>query len=231
MHPLTDFVYGPTLEMAQRCQDLIQWVGDDEKGRISLAYGALMTTLDPRYYLYSRGVLTLHLFTEELCDHLVSVADCNKDLFASNEEEGEAYRIPELITADYRDMEELDDLLKEIGREVLWPIFHVMFGNPPNYFSSVQFARYEHPTNVGTGWHSDTTSEASCVVSLAPELHEGGGTILMPDGAFGPPMYIDPLPKGHAILFNGRKTLHRGLELKSGVRNLMVYWMGNREDC
>jgi len=167
----------------------------------------------------------LRLLTEEGADYFLGVADQMAPYFSPNLDEGKEYQIPEVMLDMYSATNRANLLAREIGKEVLWPLFHVMYGNPPNHFSSVQLARYSAPDNIGTGWHADTESEASCVVSLAPERHKGGGTLLMPYGAFGQPYHLGPLPKGSALLFNGRTTLHRGVELEEGERNLLVYWM------
>lgn len=178
----------------------------------------------------STPLYNLRLLTPAGADYFLEAADMMADHFTPNGEEGVEYQIPEVILNRFETTKEHDALAREIGREVLWPLFHIMYGHPPNHFSSVQLARYSAPENAGTGWHSDTESEASCVVSLAPERHMGGGTMLMPYGALGPSVTIPPLHKGEALLFNGRTTLHRGLEVEHGERNMLVYWMQNK-DC
>lgn len=157
-------------------------------------------------------------------DYFLQYADDNASLFVPNETEGKAYQIPEIVLSTHH---EPMRLASKIGKQILWPIFHLMYGSPPDYFSSIQLARYSDPENLGTGWHCDESSEASCVVSLSPERHTGGGTMLMPYGVFGEPYILPSLPKGDALMFNGRTTLHRGLEVVNGERNLLVYWMTN----
>lgn len=165
------------------------------------------------------------LLTKEGADYFLEVADKMSDYFSPNETEGKEYQIPEVQLDRYLGTHDADWLAREIGREILWPLFTLMYGNPPTQFAAVQLARYSAEDTRGTGWHCDSESEASCVVSLAPERHKGGGTLIMPYGVFGHRRKIYPLLKGQALLFNGRTTLHRGLELEEGQRNLLVYWM------
>lgn len=177
-----------------------------------------------------QNMYTMELLTKDGADYFLEAADKHAQLFEGNKDEKAAYQIPEIVLSHHPELTEQDILAKQIGMEILWPLFGLMYGSYPNHFSSVQLARYCAPSNTGTGWHSDTESEASCVVSLAPERHVGGGTELLPYGAFGHRFYFPPLPKGHALLFNGRTTLHRGMEITEGQRNLLVYWMAQK-DC
>lgn len=170
----------------------------------------------------------LSLLTEAGANYFLQYADDNADLFCPNETEGKAYQIPEIVLCYDSNHHEPMRLAQRIAHTVLWPLFHLMYGSPPNTCSSIQLARYSDPENLGTGWHCDEASEASCVVSLSPERHTGGGTMLMPHGVFGEPYILPSLPKGDALMFNGRTTLHRGLEVVNGERNLLVYWMTNK---
>ena len=169
------------------------------------------------------GYFTCPVLSAEGCEFYLNYADKCPDLFKPNEEEKPEYQIPEIVLPVG-----LSTITKELAREALWPLFHVMFGTPPNHFSSVQLARYKE--GVGTGWHHDTDSEFTAVVSLAPGRHTGGGTMLLPRGAAAPARVVMPLPQGSALLFNGRSTLHRGLPTYRGERNLLVFWMMHHEN-
>lgn len=169
------------------------------------------------------GYYTCPVLSPEVCASLVNFGDIVG--FKVNDSEESAYQIPELIIRDHSP--DLDASLRAVGRELLWPIFELITGARPNHFSSIQLARYGEGDIRSTGWHQDEDSEATVVVSLAPNLHTGGGTALRPAGILGPVAVLPPLPTGHALIFNGRHTLHRGLPLVSGQRNLLVYWMVN----
>lgn len=168
------------------------------------------------------GFFTCPVLSPDACDFYLNYGDRQPDLFQANDEEEEAYQIPEIVLPST-----LHKISAELAREALWPLFHLMYGSPPNHFSSIQLARYK--AGVGTGWHHDKESEATCVISLAPERHTGGGTAILPAGACAPAVILHPLPKGSALLFNGRTTLHRGLPTTKGERNLLVFWMMHHE--
>lgn len=169
---------------------------------------------------YHGGFFTCPVLSAEGCAYFLELAD--KEEFKPNELEEPAYQIPELVFGGVHKLAAM-----ELAEEILWPLFHIMYGTAPNHFSSIQLARYRQ--GVGTGWHHDTDSEASAVISLAPGRHTGGGTALRPAGALAPAVVLPPLPQGHALLFNGRTTLHRGLPTTTGERNLLVYWMMHHE--
>lgn len=218
VHPLT-------LRMAEQIEEFLSHVGKHpDLDHVEEAFYAMVPYRTLAEY---RGFFTLALLTREGAEYFLDAADRHAALFTPNQDEGAEYQVPEIVLSHVPELREADELAREIARRVLWPIFHCIYGNPPNTFSSVQLARYAAPSNLGTGWHADTDSEATCVVSLAPDRHVGGGTLLRPRGAFGPAVRLQPLPKGTALLFNGRTTLHRGVELESGERNLLVYWMKN----
>jgi hypothetical protein len=171
---------------------------------------------------YHGGFFTCPVLSAEGCEHFLYLADDEARSFEPNTDEQPEYQIPELVlTGGYMAS------AMELAEEVLWPLFHIMYGAAPNHFSSIQLARYK--SGVGTGWHHDTDSEASAVISLAPGRHTGGGTALRPAGALAPAVTLPPLPQGSALLFNGRTTLHRGLPTTTGERNLLVYWMMHNE--
>jgi len=178
-------------------------------------------------FRYHGGYFVCPILSEEACDYILRFADGMHAHYKVNEEEAIPYQIPELILAEHSVA--MDMNCKAVGRELIWPLFELMFGNRPNHFMSVQLARYQAKDGdiLGTGWHNDECSDASCVISLSPERHVGGGTALRCGGACKPAIIVPPLPKGWGLLFAGRTTLHRGLPLTSGQRNLLVYWCVN----
>jgi hypothetical protein len=178
----------------------------------------LETEMDKGPLQRHEGFFTCPVLSADACDFYLEFADKQPDLFKPNAKEELEYQIPEIVLPTG-----LATLSRKLAEEALWPLFHLMYGTPPNHFSSIQLARYRQ--GLGTGWHHDEDSEATCVVSLAPERHVGGGTAILPAGATAPAVVLPPLPKGSALLFNGRQTLHRGLPTAKGERNLLVFWM------
>lgn len=168
------------------------------------------------------GAIAAPILSPEFCEALLKSVEHVP--FLPNMAEEPSYRINEWVLGPS------DDYFLGVlsaATEAIWPLFHILYGTAPNSISSVQVARYGEPGPVGTGWHHDESSEATCTISLAPHLHTGGGTALRPTGAFRPAVTVPPLPQGWGLLFNGRTTLHRGLDVTSGVRNLLVYWMNH----
>lgn len=87
---------------------------------------------------------------------------------------------------------------------------------------TVQVAKYKPDRIKETAWHHDEVSDFTAVISLNPSEYEGGGTAMrMTPSEF---IEVPPLPKGHALIFNGRSVQHRGLEVIRGERLLLVCW-------
>lgn len=168
------------------------------------------------------NAISIPLLDPRVCDDIVRRHQDAE--FTPNMAEEPDYRINELVLDP---SERSTMILMRFAEEVIWPLFSLLYGKAPNRFSSIQIARYGAPGPVGTGWHHDEDSEATCTVSLNPGQFAGGGTALRPLGGFAAPVYVPPLPQGHALLFNGRTTLHRGLDVTEGVRNLLVFWMNH----
>jgi len=140
--------------------------------------------------------------------------------FSPNKQEGKDYQIDECVFSH-----ELHGICAFIMEKRIAPLFQLMTGQVPEIISSIQLARYTPESTAKTGWHVDRDSELSCIISLGPERHVGGGTLLRPYGPAGETLYVPPLPKGHGLFFNGRFVHHRGAEVLSGERLLLVYWL------
>ncbi|WYW03500.1 2OG-Fe(II) oxygenase [Pseudomonas phage vB_PpuP-Laguja-5] len=163
-------------------------------------------------------VYSIPMFSEEYCDKLIAEADGMH--YEVNEDEEQPYQIPEVVLAN--ECEALHKCMAVYLKEIIVPICEILFGSSPTWISSIQLARYT-PQGVGHGnWHVDADSLFTAVVSLNPESFKGGGT----DIRTGPLSYshIPALPKGHALLFHGKTTLHRGCEVTEGRRDLLVFW-------
>lgn len=87
---------------------------------------------------------------------------------------------------------------------------------------AIQGAVYTPDGTSGTAWHKDIDSEFTVTVALSePKRFNGGGTSIWRDDF---EFNVPPLPIGHALLFAGRTTLHKGDEVIDGARHLLVHW-------
>lgn len=165
------------------------------------------------------------LYPEE-CEGFVDLARKMAAEFSPNEQEDKSYQIDEYVL----DPSSLTGSLAEyVLHTRLALVFQAMTGLVPGSISSIQLARFRPETTPLTDWHIDRESEMSCVVSLAPERHEGGGTVLRPWGPAGETLVVPPLPKGHALFFNGRYVHHKALPVVNGERLLLVYWLMGKD--
>lgn len=168
-------------------------------------------------------VFSAPVLDEGECNALLEYANVRRADFHVNDEEGVAYQVEELVLAC-----KAPDLFRSMMRileERITPLFQIMTGHTPEKVSSIQFARYTPSATAKSDWHVDEQSDLTCVISLGPELHTGGGTYLRPYGPAGQTIFVEALPKGHALFFNGRFVHHRGAEVREGERNLMVFWL------
>lgn len=168
-------------------------------------------------------IFSAPVLDEQECETLISYAEFFKDQFQVNQEEERAYQVEELVLA-YHDKGTFVELMR-IMEERIEPLFQMMTGHTPGRVSSIQLARYKPSATAKSDWHVDEQSDLTCVVSLGPEHHTGGGTYLRPYGPAGETVFVEALPKGHALFFNGRHVHHRGAEVRHGVRTLLVFWM------
>jgi len=142
-----------------------------------------------------------------------------------NPDEEPAYQIPEIVLKHVAPdiHEKVSDLVQYLN---IW--FMLIYQTTPKSISSIQFAKYE-PDGTGNGnWHIDEDSDFTAVVSLAPEMFEGGGTDIMVSPV--EYMSVPPLPAGYALLMNGKQIRHRGRQVTSGVRHLLVFWLDSLDD-
>lgn len=158
----------------------------------------------------------------DVCANLVNEAVLLGDRhgFRPNLEEDSPYQIPEIVVKHVAP--ELHDMLAELIPFLnIW--YMLIYQAEPQKISSIQFAKYE-PSGTGHGnWHHDNDSEFTAVVSLAPEMFEGGGTDIRLNAL--EHTSIPPLPAGYALILNGKQILHRGREVTAGVRHLLVFWL------
>jgi hypothetical protein len=159
------------------------------------------------------------LLNPKVCDALIQYIEGKQ--FKTNEEEETQYRIPELVLSQ-KDPG-LFKSISEFAKNSLFLLYNLHWGKYPCRIESIQLAKYEPGGIKKTGWHHDADSNMTGVVNLAPELYEGGGTDLRTNMlAY---EHVPPIPKGHVLIFNGNAILHRGSEVESGTRNLLVFWI------
>lgn len=164
-------------------------------------------------------VYSIPMLTPESCDRIVESA--KKYGYDVNEEEGVAYRIDEAVL-QVKD----PDLYDALGRTLL-PVLNswslLVYQRPVTRVASFQVAKYTPGGTKMTGFHHDRDSDVTAVISLNPGDFTGGGTDVrvMAHRSH----YISPLPKGHALFFNGKAIHHRGAEVMSGERYLLVCWL------
>lgn len=140
-----------------------------------------------------------------------------------NLEEDSPYQIPELVLKHVAP--ELHERCAELVEALkIW--FLLIYHVAPNSISSIQFAKYEPNGTAHGNWHHDRDSDFTAVVSLAPELFEGGGTDIRLNAV--DYHSVPPLPAGFALIMNGKQIQHRGRAVESGVRHLLVFWLDSR---
>jgi len=168
--------------------------------------------------IYANGqAISIPLLNPTICD--LFTAYLQDKQMAVNPKEHENYQIPEFVTKirDY----ELFISLFEFAQYALFPLFGLMWCKYPDRVETIQFAQYSNK-KAETTWHNDIYSDMTAVVNLAPELYTGGGTDIRT--SIFSYEHIASIPKGHVLLFSGSMSLHRGAQVESGVRNLLVFW-------
>ncbi len=163
-------------------------------------------------------VYTIPMLTPEFCDEIVRRARGYS--YEVNEAEGLAYQIDEAVLQE-KDPELYDQLAELLPVLNVWSL--LVYQRPVTRVSSFQIARYTPEGTNQTGFHHDKTSDITAVISLNPGEFEGGGTEIRvrPDMA----ELVPPLPKGSALFFNGKMIHHRGAQVTSGERYLLVCWL------
>lgn len=173
------------------------------------------------------GLYRIPFLAPDYCDKLVVEADKMGETigYEPNDDEELPYQIPELVLGHL--CPSLFQCLQVLFDSAICPLTTILMGQQPAIIRTIQFARYE-PAEVGHGnWHVDIDSDITAVVSLQPDKFEGGGT----DVRTGPlsKITVEKLPQGHALLFHGKTTLHRGRKVESGRRDLLVFWTEVKE--
>ncbi|WP_323115358.1 hypothetical protein [Pseudomonas guariconensis] len=169
-------------------------------------------------YPFTSGVYSIPFLNPQYCDALLTEIAAMS--FEVNPDEDEEVQIPEITLAD--NCPALHSCLHGLFNNVVNPLTQVLYQLEQAQMSSIQFAQYR-PDNTAKGhWHHDKDSDITLVVALS-DFHKGGGTMVKPQG-LGEPFEVPQLPVGHGMLFQGSRTLHMGLPVTEGARNLLVFW-------
>jgi hypothetical protein len=167
---------------------------------------------------FTSGVYSFPFLREEYIEDLLN--EISAMSFEVNAEEDALVQIPEITLAD--NCRTLHDCLHSLFQYAVKPLAAILYNLEPKFMQSIQFAQYT-PENTAEGhWHHDEDSDITLVVALTNN-HVGGGTMVKPQG-LGEAFEVPQLPVGHAMLFQGSRTLHYGLPVTEGARNLLVFW-------
>lgn len=167
---------------------------------------------------FSSGVYSIPFLSPDYCDSLLTEVAAMS--FAVNPDEDAEVQIPEITLSDT--CPTLHSCLHGLFNNVVNPLTKVLFQLEQSKMSSIQFAQYTPESTAHGNWHHDRDSDITLVVALS-DFHKGGGTAVKPQG-LGEPFVVPQLPVGHAMLFQGSRTLHKGLPVTEGARNLLVFW-------
>lgn len=169
------------------------------------------------------GVYAVPFLNPLLCTSIVSeFAGPGGPAYATNADEELPYRIPELVLSS--ECPQMFRTARELLLSGLSPVLTLLQARVPAVIRTVQLARYTAGGTEHGNWHHDEDSDQTIVVSLAPDLFKGGGTDIKLCPFEQSHHHIPALPQGHALIFNGKMTLHRGCLVTEGERHLLVYW-------
>lgn len=167
---------------------------------------------------FRSGVYSIPFLHPGYCEKLLTEIAAMS--FAVNPDEAAEVQIPEITLGD--NCPALHSCLHGLFNNVVNPLTRVLYQLEQTKMTSIQFAQYRPDNTAHGNWHHDRDSDITLVVSLS-DFHEGGGTMVKPQG-LGEPFVVPQLPQGHAMLFQGSRTLHKGLPVTEGARNLLVFW-------
>ena len=169
---------------------------------------------------HAAGVWSAPILSPDAVAYFRAIAKVYSDKFSVNSEEPFEAQIQELVLAEH--CKPADYISAALGREVLQPLFFWLMGGSPEIFHT-QIARYTPENTYKTALHLDNDSLYTCVINLGGD-YEGGGTKVYADGPLMLPVEVPPLAPGYGLFFKGKCTLHCGLPVTKGARELLVYW-------
>lgn len=168
--------------------------------------------------IWAPGVYSMPYLSPALCNGLR--LRCDELGYEPNADEEPEAQINECVLSE-RDPE-LFTQLNGAWISVMPSIANLLLQLEVKSCLSIQGAVYSPDGTAGTAWHQDIDSEFTAVVALSdPKSFVGGGTDVYRAMET---HRVPPLPVGHAMIFAGRTTLHRGVEVEAGKRHLLVHW-------
>ena len=150
------------------------------------------------------------------------IALSGREAYSVNTEEEVDAQIPELTLQDNHP--EVYEQLAEAFFGDIEPIIQALLGHELESIESIQLAVYEATGGVNKGTpHTDEDSDITVTVALNDD-YEGGGLELHTGGYKSEVVTMPKLKAGTAAIFKGRMTVHNGLPVTQGQRNLLVFW-------
>ncbi len=146
--------------------------------------------------------------------------EMGKFVFEPNLEEPLEAQIPEVTLQDEHKV--LFEVFRSFWADAGIAYAKVLFNLEPENLTSVQAARYEPSETPRGHWHTDRDSDVTLVVALNDD-HVGGGTMAA-QGPFFPDVMVPQNEPGWGMFFKGKTTLHYGLPVTEGCRQLLVHW-------
>lgn len=165
----------------------------------------------------NHSIWSIPYLTEEACDALVEWGASRR--YVPNEQEGQEYQIPEIVIERHNRV--LHAQLAALFEQAALPVIQLLYRCYPEQLNSIQLAKYSEHDTAGGNLHVDRDSDISFVVALNDADAEG--TMMYPPGLHGP-VLVPQLLKGHALVFPGKTTLHKGMPVRFGERHLLVHW-------
>jgi len=168
-------------------------------------------------HCWGPGIYSFPFLSVMFCKQLLT--ESKYLAYSVNKDEEVPYQIPECVLQN--ECPPLAATIETLWQSVVPHLSEILFHMEPT-LNSVQLAKYRAGGVTQSHWHRDEDSDVTCVVALS-ETHSGGGTECRPPG-ISPRVVVPQLATGHALLFLGKTTLHRGLPVTEGERNLLVCW-------
>lgn len=194
------------------------WRGEADPRWLSLLHHLVSEYGAGGFRQFTSGVYSIPFLHPAYCEKLLDEIAAMS--FEVNPDEAAEVQIPEITLSD--NCPALHSCLHGLFNNVVNPLTRVLYQLEQTKMTSIQFAQYRPDNTAHGNWHHDRDSDITLVVALS-DFHEGGGTMVKPQG-LGEPFVVPQLPQGHAMLFQGSRTLHKGLPVTEGARNLLVFW-------
>ncbi len=212
LHAFTPLLTNPTDR--QSLADKWKMIPEDDRDWLcrSIEAARIPTICAPAF--------VLPVLSSQACQELIQRSHAYD--WTENEDEAEAYRMPEVVLQHVDPA--CDGEVKRAMFAGLAPWLIGIWGRLPDTYASVQLARYSPDERQQGNYHIDDDADYTAVIALNNDF-QGGGTAIV-DGMVGE-WTIPPVPPGFALVFDGKRTLHKGLPVTQGTRYLLTVWAEN----